>query len=62
MEESDVSIQDDLLWLSCEFKFKKVEEEDVLKLLSSLDTRKSAGVDNISANVLKLTAPASSEW
>ena len=52
------SIPDDFSWLNCVFKFKKIEEEDVLKLLYSLDMRKSAGVDNISRNLLKYTAPA----
>lgn len=40
-----------------EFKFSTIEEEDVLKLLCSLDPNKAVGVDGISAKLLRTAAP-----
>ena len=40
-----------------EFDLLKTEEEDVLMMLRTLDTTKAAGVDGISARVLKMAAP-----
>ena len=47
-----------LPFLDCEFKFEKIEEEDVLKLLRGLDVNKAVGLDNISAKLLRMAAPA----
>ena len=47
----------DLPFLDSEFKFEKVDEEDVLKLLRGLDVNKAVGLDNISAKLLRMTAP-----
>ena len=44
--------------LECSFQFKMIAEEDVLAILSRLQGTKASGVDDIRANVLKLTAPA----
>ena len=44
--------------LDCSFQFQMIPEEDVLVLLSRLQGTKASGVDDIRANVLKLTAPA----
>ena len=38
-----------LPFLDSEFKFEKIDEEDVLKLLRGLDVNKAVGLDNISA-------------
>ena len=46
---------------ACEFKFEKIEEEDVLKLLRGLDVNKAVGLDNISAKLLRMAAPAISQ-
>ncbi len=40
-----------------EFIFQKIEEEDVLRLLCSLDTTKAVGLDGISAKLLKMSGP-----
>ena len=40
------------------FKFKRVEEEDVLRLLRQCDVKKAVGVDGISGKLLQLAAPA----
>ena len=40
------------------FQFERIEVESVLKLLSSLDSKKATGHDKISARLLKSTAPA----
>ena len=45
------------LQLTCEFKFSTIEEEDVLKLLCSLDPNMAVGVDGISAKLLRTAAP-----
>ena len=50
-----------LPFLDCEFKFEKIEEEDVLKLLRGLDVNKAVGLDNISAKLLRMAAPAISQ-
>ena len=44
--------------LDCDFKFEKVEEEEVLKLLGNLDVNKAIGLDGISGKLLRMTAPA----
>ncbi len=44
--------------LECEFKFERVEEEEVLKLLQSLDTNKAMGLDGIDSKILRMAAPA----
>ena len=46
-----------LPFLDCEFKFEKIEEEDILKLLRGLDVNKALGLDNISAKLLRMAAP-----
>ena len=50
-----------LPFLDCEFKFEKIEEEDVLKLLRGLDVNKAVGLDNIIAKLLRMAAPAISQ-
>ena len=45
------------LQLTCEFKFSTIEE-DVLKLLCSLDPNKAVEVDGVSAKLLRTAAPA----
>ena len=40
------------------FKFERIEEEDVQRLLASLDVSKAPGLDGISSRVLKMVAPA----
>lgn len=40
------------------FKFQRINEENVLKKLVTLDGRKATGPDKISANLLKLDAPS----
>ena len=44
--------------LDCDFKFKRIEEEEVLQLLRSLVIKKSTDVDGIGAGLLQLVAPA----
>ena len=44
--------------IDCEFKFEKIEEDEVLKLLRSLDENKSTGLDGISGKLLRTVAPA----
>ncbi len=44
--------------LECELKFERVEEEEVLKLLQSLDTNKAMGLDGIDSKILRMAAPA----
>ena len=39
-----------------EFRFHRIEEEDVLNLLKWVDTNKASGVDRISAGVLQMAA------
>ena len=48
---------------SCEsiFKFARIEEEDVLKCLKSLDPNKAVGTDGISAKILRTVAAGISE-
>ena len=43
--------------LSTTFKFTEVIEQDVLKRLTSLNERKAAGPDGISAKLLRMVAP-----
>ena len=50
--------QMDLPPLDCEFKLERIEEEEVLKLLKSLDVNKVVGLDCISARLLRKTTPA----
>ena len=38
--------------------FERIEEEDVQRLLASLDVSKTPGLDGISSRVLKMVAPA----
>ena len=40
------------------FSFKKIDEDDVLTVLRALDTNKAVGVDEISAKLLRITAPS----
>ena len=44
--------------VASKFQFERIEVESVLKLLSSLDSKKATGHDKISARLLKSTAPA----
>ena len=48
---------------SCEFifRFARIEEEDVLKCLKSLDPNKAVGTDGISAKTLRTVAAGISE-
>ena len=39
---------------NCEFRFHRIEEEDVLNLLKRVDTNKASGVDQIGARVLRM--------
>jgi len=48
----------DLPPLDYEFKFERIEEEEVLNLLKTLDVHKAVGLDLISARLLRKTAPA----
>lgn len=56
--DDNVDTDQALPFLDFEFKFENVDEEDVLKLLRSLDVNKAVGLDNVSAKLLKMTAPA----
>ena len=47
--------------LSWEFKFEKIEEEIVLNVLKWLDINKATGLDNISAKLGRMAAPAISQ-
>ena len=44
--------------MDSKFQFSTSSEEDVLHILSHLNTSKSTGPDGISAGLLKLTAPS----
>ena len=57
-ENGGLGFQASLPQLDCDFKFKRIEEEEVLQLLHSLDVKKSTGVDGIGAGLLHLVAPA----
>ena len=57
-ETGGLSFQASLPQLDCDFKFKRIEEEEVLQWLHSLDIKKSTGVDGIGACLLQLVAPA----
>lgn len=50
-----------LLILPCNstFKFRRIEEEEVLAILGSLDTDKAKGIDRISSKILRAVAPGS---
>ena len=52
--EGDVNVSEDGQSRSFQshFEFSKIEEEDVLRLLCSLDPNKAVGVDKISAKLL----------
>ena len=44
-----------------DFHFQRIKEEDVLRILKSLDTSKAVGVDMVSAKLLKLAAEGISQ-
>lgn len=43
--------------IACTFQFTEVTAEDVEKLLNDLPSNKATGVDNVSATLLKMSAP-----
>ena len=44
--------------LNCNFHFKEITADDVARLLNDLPSDKATGLDNISAKLLKMSAPA----
>ena len=44
--------------LGCEFKFQKIEVEEVIQLLESLNVNKAMGLDGVSGKLLRMVAPA----
>ena len=51
--EGDMNLHDSM----SKFEFKKVKEEDVLKLLKRLDPNKAVGADGIGGKLLRMVAP-----
>jgi len=45
--------------LQLSFKFRRIEEEEALAILRSLDTKKAEGIDRISGKILRAVAPGS---
>ncbi len=46
-----------MLPVDTRFTFERVEEEEILELLGSLDLNKATGLDGISCKMLKMFAP-----
>ena len=52
-EDSDESLAHNIVTaVEDEFHFKRIEEEEVLKILKCLDTSKAVGMDIVSAKLL----------
>ena len=56
-EDSDESLANNIVTAAeDEFHFKRIEEEEVLRILRCLDTSKAVGMDMVSAKLLKIAA------